>query len=37
VVASALHIEGENKPTPFTFGLLVQTKDKSKKDKMKGK
>ena len=36
-VANALHIEPENRPTSTTFGLLVQFKDKSKMEKMKGK
>jgi hypothetical protein len=35
-VANALHIEPEYKPTATTFSLIVQFKDKSKMEKMKG-
>lgn len=35
-VANALHIENEYKPTPTTFSLITQFKDKSKMEKMKG-
>jgi len=34
-VASALHIEPESRPTSSTFSMSLQSKDKSKKDKMK--
>eukprot|EP01114_Cavostelium_apophysatum_P022356 TRINITY_DN8061_c0_g1_i1.p1 TRINITY_DN8061_c0_g1~~TRINITY_DN8061_c0_g1_i1.p1 ORF type:complete len:871 (+),score=274.57 TRINITY_DN8061_c0_g1_i1:203-2815(+) len=34
-VATALNIEPENKPTASTFSLLVQLKDKSKKERVK--
>jgi len=34
-VANALHIEPENRPTASTLSLLLQFKDKSKKEKVK--